>query len=478
MLNKIKKYSPTKYISYLYFSLPLLFFPFINFSKENDIWFLMSYGKYIVNHGFPHFDILSMHSNFKLVIQQWVPSVLFYESYKLLGSLGLIFLVFVINVLIVYFLYKLCLVISNHKVCSSVITSSIIALLLEMNFIVPRPQIFSLLFLIILLYLLESYLKKDTKKIYFLPLISLLLINFHASMWPVFFIFCMPYVALLVVNYFTKKDKAISKLLLMMFLSFLAGFLNPYTIANMTYAFTSYGVKEINEIIIEMAPFNLTGTLAIANYLVLILFYLVCFAMIHTKKVSLHYILLTFGTFYMSLCNMRNFSLFYIASLPFLSSTLNIKDNPKKTKPCYLIYLIIIITFVTTITYKALNNDYHIKNDNEPLVKYLQKENYKGKMKLYADYDNGSYYEFYGYHPYIDARAEIFLKVNNGKEDIFHEYYLLNDRQLDPETFLAKYNFTHLVTTKGDVIYEYLINNSNYLQKVSTDKKSLFEKKA
>lgn len=48
------KYKPNKYTSYLYFIIPLLLSTTIKISKERDIWFILSYGKYILKNGLPY----------------------------------------------------------------------------------------------------------------------------------------------------------------------------------------------------------------------------------------------------------------------------------------------------------------------------------------------------------------------------------------------------------------------------------------
>lgn len=72
------KYKPNKYTSYLYFIIPLLLSTTIKISKERDIWFILSYGKYILKNGLPNHDILSMHNNFSLVVQQWLSDIIYY----------------------------------------------------------------------------------------------------------------------------------------------------------------------------------------------------------------------------------------------------------------------------------------------------------------------------------------------------------------------------------------------------------------
>ena len=132
----LKKYKPSKWLSYLYFILPIGLITKMNVGKEADIWFLLSYGKKIVTSGFPKYDFLSMHEKFSFVMQQWLSALSFYQVYKLLGGVGLFLLVFIINALIIFFLYKLCMLLSDNKVFSSVITTCIIDILLQIFFIV------------------------------------------------------------------------------------------------------------------------------------------------------------------------------------------------------------------------------------------------------------------------------------------------------------------------------------------------------
>lgn len=469
------KYKPNKYTSYLYFIIPLLLSTTLNISKERDIWFILSYGKYILKNGLPHHDILSMHSNFSLLVQQWLSDIIYYLSYKLLGRVGIYILVFTLNALIIYFLYKLCMVISNKKVFSSVISSSIIDILLMTYFVTPRPQMFTFLIFIILLYILEKYLKEESKVIWFIPLLSILLVNLHASMWPCLFILMLPYLVEFSYNYLKKKDRKIFKILQVMVISIIVGFLNPYGLGAMTYSLTSYGVDTINRMVMEMSPFTLKGVLAPTNYVILGLFFGLLTCMFIKKKYSLHQVLLMFGLFYMVLCNFRNVTLFYICVLPFFSMYLPFTDGKSKFIP-KKIYVVVTLGLLVLIGYNAVDGKYNLVNPNKKIIDYLNK-NANKDIKLYANNDNGSYYELNGYHPYIDGRVEVFVKANNHQEDIMLEYYNMSSGILDVEKFLDKYKFTHLIVDKNETLYKYLKNNENYQKVVTIDETYLYIRK-
>lgn len=473
----LKKYKPSKWLSYLYFIFPLFLVTKINVGKESDIWFLLSYGKKIVTSGFPKYDFLSMHENFSFVMQQWLSALSFYQVYKLLGGVGLFLLVFIINTLIIFFLYKLCMLLSDKKVFSSVITTCIIDILLQIFFIIPRPQIYSLLLFIVTVYILELYLKKNSKSIYLLPLVSLLLINFHASMWLCLFILTMPFIFEFTLLFIKKKDKRIVKLLLMVLLSFLVGFLNPYGIKNMFYSLTSYGVDIINSEVIEMHSFTTMNPLTFANYCFIGTFFILLVEIIYrkNKKIEASQLLLILGTTYMALCNFRNISIFYVCALPFLSIYLPFQDEKEEKVPIKL-YILFIAMIVLTISMNTYNGNYNLKNTNQKYINYLDK-NANKEIKLYTGYNDGSYFEFSGYHPYIDGRAEIFLKRNNKKEDILDEYFSVYYGKTDIAKFLEKYDFDYLVVGKDSYfLYNYLKTDKNYQVVVKSKNKKMYKR--
>ncbi len=472
-----KKYKPSKWLSYLYFIFPLFLVTKINVGKESDIWFLLSYGKQILTSGFPKYDFLSMHKNLSFVMQQWLSALSFYQVYKLLGGVGLFLLVFIINALIIFLLYKLCMLLSDNKVFSSVVTTCMIDILLQSFFIIPRPQVYSLLLFIVTVYILELYLKKNSKSIYLLPLVSLLLINFHASMWLCLFILTMPFIFEFTLLFIKKKDKRIVKLLLMVLLSFLVGFLNPYGIKNMFYSLTSYGVDIINSEVIEMHSFTTMEPLTFANYCFIGTFFILLIGIIYrkNKKVEASQLLLILGTTYMALCNFRNISIFYVCALPFLSIYLPLKDGKEEKLPIKL-YILFIIIIVLTISINIYNGNYNLKNANQKYINYLDK-NASKDIKLYAGYNEGSYFEYSGYHPYIDGRAEIFLKSNNKKEDILNEYFDVYHGKTDIAKFLKKYDFDYLIVGKTDYfLYNYLKTDKTYQVVVKSKNKKMYKK--
>ncbi len=449
-------------LSYLYFLLPVFYFTLISYATQvEDIWFLFSHGKYVLEYGIPHTDFLTIHQGLHFVMQQWGFSVLLYTFYHNFGSMGVFLLLGIINFFIVFFLYRFCMILSSNNQYFSCLTASIIDVLLELVFIIPRPQIVSMLLFIITLYLLERYCKNSKDKgIFFLPIISILFVNFHASMWPMLFVFCMPYLAEFAYLFLRKKDKRIFLLLLVLLLAALCGFINPYGIEAMTYSFHSYGIDIANQLIIEMHSFSLfTKQYSLFMNSCFILFIIlinIVFCFIHHWKFPIHYYFLFLGFSFMAFLNIRNTSFLIIGTLPFMVCVFH---KMIQQKISLWIYILPILVIGGVIFFQANRGFYEIRNTSvNRIVDYLDRER-NSDIILYTGFNEGSYLEYRGYSVYMDSRMEVFLKKNNHKADIFSEYYDVLMGNIDYNQFIQKYHFTHFIVVENSLFYHYLIEH-------------------
>ena len=83
-------------------------------------------------------------------------------------------------------------------------------------------------------------------------------------------------------------------------------------------------------------------------------------------------------------------------------------------------------------------------------------------VKVYVGYNNGGYAEFRGYKAYLDPRAEVFLKKNNGKEDILEEWEDFIMGKVGLNEFLGKYNFDYLIVDEWHETKLYRLGNEKY----------------
>ena len=485
MLKKIK-FSKLQYILVL-FSISIIVFFSHHLNFDNDFWFTIAQGRYIVKNGFPHTVLFTIYDNFDFVYQSWMSGVLFYKVYSLFGNYGIVGLVLIIDFLITFFYFKLCMKVSSKFELSILLTIIFISIM-NVFFIVTRPQIFTSLNLIVLLYLMESYIKDNNYKwLIPLPFIALLQINIHGIFFFMLLIFMLPYV----VNSFKFKIGPISSsgyklkpILITMILMILVAFINPYGIKTILYVFTSYGNSTLNSLISEMHSIDFHNMMGKLFYALLFIIYLIYFFN-KTKKIPVRYILLLFGTTYLALDAVRSFSLFLIASIfpisylfkeqvpPFNDKIKNYSLNRKIVH-----YTINIIVFVLSITITFIVSPKNFTNVSEKPVQYLLTNYDKEQIRLYTYFDDGGYTEYMGIKSSMDPRAELFLKTTNHKQDVLLEYFKLEQGIIYYKDYLDKYNFTHLLINKKDKMY-YLLKHDSHNYKLVKDYKKyqIYEKK-
>lgn len=452
----------------------ILYLPclFIHLDLDNDIWFLLSSGRFVVQNGIPFVEPLTMHANMNFMMQQWLSAVVFWGVYSKLGALGLIALCSLVFAAIITVVYRISNLLSKGNFVTSFLVSFFASTMLS-GFIVTRPIIFTLLLLISEFYFLERYI--DSKKAAFLiplPLLSALFINLHAAMWPMQFVVLLPYF----IDSFHFKILRLEgqgypkiPLLISVVLMLAAGFTNPYGIRAMTYLFRSYGFAEIG-FISEMQPANINTTVGKVVFATF-LFIAAIYYFYRNGKTKLRFILLTLGTTVLALSALRSFVVFLICSIFPLAYYLKDMEPPKgkikQMKNVLLLRSVLILLVVAELGFVGYSR-YEKYTTNPvtptvaPAVEYLSAHESKEGMSLYIGYNEGGYAEFLGFKPYIDPRAEVFLKKNNDKADIMKEYVMMQLGSIYYPEVLDKYAFTHLVVSTEDILYNYLPHDENY----------------
>ena len=438
---------------------------------DNDFYFLYSTGEYIAGQGFPHTDILSMHSSMKLVVQQWLSSVIFYFSYHVFGEFGVFAILYLCYAAICILTYRLISLITGNDIISTIL-SALVNILVFDPFMVTRPQIFTYLILISGVFLLEKHVRTGSIKYLFaLPVLSVLLINLHAAMWPMLLVFTLPYlIGAVPLN--TGSEKAVPSgnllaILVTMAASALTGIINPYGLDNMLYLVTSYG-KGSFQLISEMGPADLSTPEGITFFAFFAIAVLI--AVFYKKRLlSARFVLLFAGTFVLGLKQIKGIPYFLLIGIPassYMLSGLDIRSISGKLKNtvtktskilmvislCCALGYICEARFFQTLDIKASKNEHYEHLDD--IVRILDTSN--GQVILYTNFNDGQYLEFNGYHPYIDGRAEVFYADNNQEYDYFEEYLSLYDGGFYYRDFADKYHFNCLILDKSLDSYMYL----------------------
>lgn len=450
-MKKIKfKYS-------ILFLIPILFFIQYNLRIDNDFWFTIKEGEYIINNGFPNVVPFTIYDNLNFIYQSYGAGVIFSFIYKLLGTYGILFFVIFILIMMIYFYYRLCMKVSNNNENISILVTVITMSLLAVNYITTRPQIFTYLNLIIVLYIMELYSNTNNRKyLYILPIISLIQSNIHCMFFFMLIIFMLPYI------FNNSKEYEIKSILVTMLFMILTGLINPYGINNLLYVFNSYGQNILEKTIKELQPLSFSSLFGKIHIFIILIIYILYFK--SRKKIPIRYLLLLFGTTYLAFDTLRGVSLFIIGS--FFPLAYLYKDIPNidisKYIPKIIKVLITITLFIISLIIIFIPRNYY-PDAKEP-IDYLA-NNYKiSDIKLYTSFSDGSYAVYKGIKCSMDPRAEVFLKKNNHKFDIYKEYNDLQSGIIDYNEYLKKYNFTHLLINKKDYLYSKLEKNSyNYI---------------
>lgn len=458
----------------LLFIVPILLFVVRKILTGSDIWFMASTGKYILNNGFPYIDPLTVHEGLSLVVPQWITCVILYVIFSKFQYMGLAIFEIIMLIVLEYILYKLCLFVSNKNYKVSIIVSSLISFLLVLlKFIDARPQLFTYVNILLFTIIIEYYMKNNKKKVLLLlPLISILQVNVHASMWWFLFVFALPFIAEMLWQKYVKKEKlkySINLLVQVLIISFFCGLINPYGIDSINYMFLGQD-ENIGKIITEMVKLDAFSI----HYLTIILILFINFIVIMIyyskyKKVRVSYILFLFGSLILAQYSKKSSVFMLIFGLyPMAYYFMNYKID-LKVKFSNKIYYSIIVVCLLICVYCLSKNVYIGKflTYNNVINDYVIKNNDVSKLKIYANYEVGGYFEYLGAKSYIDTRAEHFLKKMNKKEDIFEEYINLQYGILDYKKFIEKYDFSYIVITDND--YLFYVKNIDGYEKIYDD---------
>lgn len=416
-----------------------------------DLFYLIPQGKYILSNGIYHIDPFSIHSGLHVVVQNYMSSCIFYLIFKLFSWNGFVIYTIICNALICYLIYKICLLISSNNKSLSIIVMVINDILLY-YFLVPRPQLLSYINLLLVIYLLELYVHKNNKRyLYFIPLISILQINMHASLWIMIFLFMLPYI---VEGVFSKYD--VKPIIIIFLISLVCGLINPYGLENITFIFGSFHNKYMTSLIFELykTGFNtLWGTIFLIILIITSLIYIIFV----NKKVKIRYLCLYLGTMILGLSSLKGFSNYLLCSIfPFAYYFRNKKFNFDYSKElisklCNVFIIVLIIVSSLLIVLKRNEEQKYVAGNS---YSFLLKHYDKDSIRLYSIMEDGGYGMFLGVKSYLDCRAEYFIKYNNKKYDILKEYSLLQSGKIDINEFLNKYKFTHLLLNGGDIMFK------------------------
>jgi len=389
----------------LVFLLAFLFFFFP--STDTDLWWHLRYGQYFWQFLTPWREngLTYFLPGYQWKLCYFLFQATIYPLYKSFGLLGLS----ILNSLFFAFL-GMTFFIYTKKILLTLLTLMMITLFGWFPFSIGlRPQNFALLGITLLLILLKKGLK-NPNLFFFIPLLVLLWVNIHGS-----FVLSLAILAFFIFSCFLKKqNNLVKKGLLILFLSILAGFFNPFGLAAYN-EFWRHMIYPLKFLIAEWVPpdliFKLT-TVAIG-------FPLLFFLAKKPKENLFQILLLVFFGIQIFLAK-RNTPLYGLVFGLVLSDWVLTNSSGKKAllkiekifpSRILLISLIFLLTLTRVPrTFSFLDDrDVFCQQSGWPFpcqaVDWIQKQTFLGQ-NVFTAYEWGGFLEWHlpKFKPFIDGR--------------------------------------------------------------------------
>lgn len=399
-----------------------------------DAFYIIKAGENTLKFGLHTNDLLLMHKGLDYINQHWLTSIIYYELNELFGlKLGMM-----LNTIIVSSIYLVVMYILNRKLCKDNYKMAITISFIEIFFLkyfdclYNRPQVFSVVLLMLFIINLEEY-RKTYKKKYLIYniLLSILEINLHMSIWWILIVALLPYIF----NFKLKANKIEIHLkeniryLLFSIIILITGLLNPYGFKGMTYIFKC-GLDEYSKKYCEEF-WSILNDVGYKQYLFYIILSAVLIGIVYYiykyKELEMKYIYFGIGGLLMSIIATRNICFTIIFScicLCYLLRDIEIEVNQKKFVNIASIVLLVIIGFEYSTDINNCKFDstkkYIFEDTISMLDNYCQENNIdKEDLRVYTAEVLGSFIEYNGYHPFEDCRNEALRKEMNGVQDYY-----------------------------------------------------------
>ncbi len=279
-----------------------------------------------------------------------------------------------------------------------------------------------------------------------------------------------------------KKEPAMKWLIVVMIICAFTGLLTPIGTTPYTYLIKTLQGNTVNSIS-EHQP------LVLANHktmLAIVIVYVLLLVFTDVKA-SLRDFFMLGGLTLLAFMSRRQFSIFVIiCGFIFAKMIVYIvekydKDGVKsitETMSTFLgkVLTALIVILLSMLVYKEKINDEFVNTASYPVdaSTYILENIDIENMKLFNEYNYGSYLLFRGIPVFIDSRADLYApefnkEGNEEGKDIFSDYMNISSISTYYEDKFEKYDITHIIIGKKSKLNMFLSRSDNYEQLYSDD---------
>ena len=496
---------------------------------QNDTFYTIKIGEYILKNGITMQDPFSWHT-LSYTFPHWCYDVMIYLIYNIGGHLGIYISTMVFTAILGMIMYFMNDKFTKNKPISFVLTFASMYLL--KNFVAARAQLFTFILFALELLFIEGFLETGKKRYIFgLIAIPIIIANFHVAVFPFYFVLYLPYIAEYLMSYITdlkwiigrkikRLNKRISKcskpekieklsskcdklklkleqrkerepykinvlrrnntktLIIIMIICIFTGLLTPLKSTPYTYLIkTMQGNSTHN--ISEHLPLTLANNI---NFAIV----LMAFLMILTftdSKIRLCDLFMLAGMTLLTFWSRRQESLFIILCIPIFNRMLTqfINKYDKKgieqmtkimTSIGGTLVSICLVLVISMLFFKSKLKSTYVNEKLYPIEasEWILENLDLNDIKLYNDYNYGSYLLLKGIPVFIDSRADLYLPEFNKDVKIFEDFINISGLNLkNMEAMFDKYEFTHFIIKNGAKLVVYFEAKPDIYNKIYSD---------
>lgn len=422
------------------------------FHVDSDyFWHIKAGEKMVSSHSILKHDVFSWYLKGKYwMSHEWLFEVIIYllkcffpHIYLIIYSFISIFLLFCI------------LFFTNQKKYLKNIPFSLCWLFLFTifaGFIQGRPHLFSFVFFACTIWLLyDLYYHEDSKKIFFLPLITIFWANFHGGSSNLSYLFCLCFLVVGLFSFSTSKmvsvkisKKQIFRYFVVMIFCMIATCVNPHGVKMFFYPYQNiFNTLMLNHIA-EWQPTVLSNPVHYV-YFSFLLFVFLIFLFSKRKIQFLDFVLFLIGC-YLGLKSIRFWIYVYFICTYFIFDYIDSRKYDKGTF-FLLFFLSMGLIFCTVFNGKKILKEISHCFIDDQVISILQKEQPK---RLYNFYDYGGYLIYCNIPVFVDGRADLYSSYNYKD---YLDLFALNGKY---EEILQKYQFDYFLVPRDFPITYYL----------------------
>ena len=473
---------------------------------QNDTYYTIAIGKLITENGIDMQEHFTWHQGLPYTYPHWLYDLLIYSIFSIGSFKGIYISTCILSAILGISIYKVNSKLTGNKIISFLVTIG--SLYLMKGYIAARAQLITFILFILTVYNIERFLEtKKLRNVLALIIIQILIANLHAAVWPFTFVLYLPYIAEYLISVIadfiiykkmqvwilkrkvkrnpeaqpkleeleakiekikqkrkenlenpykikmTRNDNTLLLIVIMIIVLF-TGLLTP--IGDTPYTYTYHTLKgNTMESINEHLPLTLIKNVPVMCAIVILLA-----IMTFTKvKIKLSDLFMIGGLTYLMFSTRRQVSMFaLIGSIVLVRLLVQLVNMYKiKNEKNRIFKGILLIIFATIVIVLSIDNFYKRKNEtyvnessypvqaSEWILNNLDVKN----IRLYNEYNYGSYLLFRGIPVFIDSRADVYDPQFNGGLDIFGDFIGTSNISKYYGTTFKKYDITHIIISKN-----------------------------